>query len=192
MERFIYGRRPFGFYRPRPFIGAPFIGGVLGGLVGSTLFNPYVYRPPFYGPPIYPYPYAYPYGYGGGFVIRCNDNIYRNHRTTVRALIGDGDTDRLFGNFQSIPKPPGNALNDFRGGANQITGTLLNSSGFLTLPGVVGQYSLARVRLRRVRFANSFMKLFTRFSGNGDWMLVTQGVAIPWDRTVLPLTIFPF
>lgn len=133
------------------------------------------------------------YGYGGGFVMRCNDNIYRTHRTTVKALIGDGDTDRYFSNFQTIPKPPGNALADFRAGANQFTGTLINSSGFLTLPGVAGQYSLARVRLRRARFANTFMKVFTRFSTtNADWMLVTQGIALPWDKTVLPLTIFTF
>lgn len=132
------------------------------------------------------------YGYGGGFVMRCNDNIYRTHRTTVRALVGDGDTNLLVVN-NNFARPPGNTLSDFRTGANQWTGTLVNSSGFLTLPGVAGQYSLSRVRLRKVRFANTFMKVFTRFSTtNADWMLVTQGVSIPWDKTVIPLTIFTF
>jgi hypothetical protein len=131
------------------------------------------------------------YGYGGGFVMRCSDGVYRNWRTTVKALVGDGDTDRLVGN-NNLARPPGNTLSDFRAGANQWTGTLVNSSGFLTLPGVAGQYSLARARLKKVRFANSFMKTFTRFTANGDWMLITQGVAVPWDKTVMPLTIFPY
>lgn len=131
-------------------------------------------------------------GYGGGFVMRCFDGVYRNWRTTVKALIGDGDSNLMFGNFNTFSRPPGNTLSDFRAGANQWTGTLVNSSGFLTLPGVAGQYSLARVRLRRVRFANSFMKTFTRFSANSDWMLITQGVAVPWDKTVMPLTLFPY
>lgn len=132
------------------------------------------------------------YGYGGGFVMRGNDGVYRNWRTTVKALIGDGDSDRMFGIFNTFSRPPGNTLSDFRAGANQWTGTLVNSSGFLTLPGVAGQYSLVRARLRKVRFANSFMKTFTRFSANSDWMLLTQGIAVPWDKTVMPLTLFPF
>lgn len=131
------------------------------------------------------------HSYGGGFNMRCNDGVYRLHRTTVKALIGDGDTNLLQVAATQLPKIPGNALVDFRAGANTWTGTLANSSGFLTLPGVAGQYSLARVRLRNVRFANTFMKLFTRFSSTTDWILLTQGVTVPWDKTVLPLTIFP-
>lgn len=131
------------------------------------------------------------HSYGGGFNMRCNDGVYRLHRTTVKAMIGDGDTNLLQVAATQLPKIPGNALVDIRAGANVFTGTLVNSSGFLTLPGVAGQYSLARVRLRNVRFANSFMKIFTRFSALNDWILLTQGVAVPWDKTVLPITIFP-
>lgn len=130
------------------------------------------------------------YGYGGGFTMRCNDNIYRNYRTTVKALIGDGAPNLFF--LNDIPRVPGNSLIDTRVAANSLTGTLINSSGFLSLPGVVGQYSLARVRLRKVRFANSSMRIFTRFSGNGDWVLLQQGIAVPWDKTVLPLSLIPF
>lgn len=131
------------------------------------------------------------YGYGGGFVMRCNDGTYRNHRTSVKALMGDGGTN-LFFSAMDLARVPGASLVDTRVATNSFSGTVINSSGFLSMTGVVGQYSLARVRLRRVRFANAGMKLFTRFSGNGDWLLLTHGIAVPWDKTVLPLTIFPF
>lgn len=128
--------------------------------------------------------------YGGGWVMKCNDGTARAYRCSVRALNGDGNSNLT---IVAAAGTPGNSLSDFRAGMNVFTGNLLNSPGFLTLPGVVGQYSLARVRLRRVRFANSFMPQFTRFStSSGDFILITQGVAIPWDKTVLPFTMFQF
>lgn len=128
--------------------------------------------------------------YGGGWVMKCNDGTARAHRCSVRALSGDGNANL---SLTASAQTPGNALSDFRTGANAFTGNLLNSPGFITLPGVAGQYSLARVRLRRVRFANSFMPQFTRFNtSSGDFILITQGVAIPWDKAVLPYTLFPF
>lgn len=133
------------------------------------------------------------HSYGGGFVMRCNDGVYRLHRTAVRTLSGDGNPGGFSGGSATSVRQPGNTLTDIRIGANFRTGALVNSNGILCLPGVVGQYSLSRARLRRITFANSFMVLFTRFgSPVQDWLLVTQGVAIPWDKTVLPLTIFPF
>ena len=121
--------------------------------------------------------------------MKCNDGTARAHRWSVRALNGDGNSNLT---IVTAAGTPGNSLSDFRAGMNVFTGNLLNSPGFLTLPGVVGQYSLARVRLRRVRFANSFMPQFTRFStSSGDFILITQGVAIPWDKTVLPFTMTP-
>lgn len=133
------------------------------------------------------------HSYGGGFVMRCNDGIYRTHRTAVRTLSGDGNPGGFAAGSANIVRQPGNTLIDIRVGANFRTGALVNSNGILCLPGVVGQFSLSRVRLRRITFANTFMVLFTRFgSSTQDWLLVSQGVAIPWDKTVLPITIFPF
>lgn len=127
--------------------------------------------------------------YGGGFIMKCNDGTFRNHRTTVRALAGDGNATLNY----NIAQTPGNSLSDFRPAALPQTGQILSSSGFLTLPGVAGQYSLARCRLRKVIFSNIFMPQFTRFgASNSDYILITQGVAFPWDKTVIPLTLFPF
>lgn len=128
--------------------------------------------------------------YGGGWVMKCNDNVARAYRCSVRALSGDGNANLT---LVAAAQTPGNALSDIRAGANVFTGNLLNSPGFLTLPAVVGQYSLSRVRLRRVRFANIFMPQFTRFNtSSGDFILMTQGVAVPWDKAVLPFTLFQF
>lgn len=135
--------------------------------------------------------------YVGGFVMRCNDGVFRNHRTAVRALIGDGGPN-LVSSAYNIQNIPGSALTDFRVCANTETGALLNSYGFLSSPrdssgnAVVGQYCLARCRLRNVRFVNSFMTRFTRFGSNGDFILLSSGVAWPWDKSVIPMTLFPY
>jgi hypothetical protein len=127
--------------------------------------------------------------YGGGFVMRDSSGTYRNYKTAVRALTGDGNAATAVASANI----PGNNLTDYRSGINSFTGNMLNSRGFLCLPGVPGQYSLARVALRRCRFANIFMPTFTRFSSGGnDFILLTQGVAVPWDKTILPYTLFPF
>ena len=132
--------------------------------------------------------------YVGGFVMRCNDGVYRNWRTTVRALAGDGNAD-LSGYLQNIP---GYYLNNILVGVNTELGTLMSSYAFLSSPRdsngnvVTGQYSLARCRLRNVRFVNNFMANFTRFNSNGDYLLLTDGVAWPWDKTVIPFTLFPY
>src|SRR5574337_104199 len=128
-------------------------------------------------------------GWGGGFVMKCADGVTRKYRTSVKALIGDGNAANTISN---VANPPGNTLTDFRAGANPMTGNILNSVAVLTLPGVAGQYSLGRVLLRKVRFTNTFMPTFYRFNSGNDFISLTQGVALPWDKTVLPFTLFPF
>lgn len=129
-------------------------------------------------------------GYGGGFVMKCSDGTTRNHRTSVKSLVGDGNANLITSGVANIP---GASLSDFRAGANPTTGNILNSQAVLTLPGVTGQFSLARVKLRKCIFANIFMPQFTRFSSNGDFILVgTKGAAIPWDKTVLPYSLWRF
>jgi hypothetical protein len=135
--------------------------------------------------------------YMGGFVMRCNDGVYRHHRVITRALIGDGGVN-LISSAYNIQQPPGPFLTDIRVGANTETGGLLASYAFLGSPRdssgnpVVGQYSLARCRLRNVRFSNNFMTRFTRFNYGGNFILLTHGVAWPWDNSVIPITLFPY
>jgi len=135
--------------------------------------------------------------YLGGFLMKCNDGVYRFWRTTVRALIGDGGPNGVSSQY-NIQNIPGNSLSDIRVGANTEIGSLVNSYAFLSSPRdgsgnpVAGQYCLARCRLRNVRFANSFMTRLTRFYSNGPFILLTQGVAWPWDNSVIPHTLFPF
>lgn len=128
-------------------------------------------------------------GWSGGFAMKCNDGVTRFHRTLVKALIGDGLANNTTPN---VANPPGNQLTDFRPGLNPTTGNVLNSNAVLCLPGVAGQFSLARVQFRKLRIANAFMPFMYRFSSNGNFILLQQGVSLPWDNTVLPYTLLPF
>ena len=121
--------------------------------------------------------------------MKCNDGVTRFHRTLVKALIGDGNAGNTTPN---VAQPPGNTLTDGRAAVNGTTGNVLNSNAVLCLPGVVGQFSLARVMLRKMRVANTVMPFMYRFISNGDFLLLQQGLALPWDKTVLPYTILPF
>jgi hypothetical protein len=132
------------------------------------------------------------FGYGGGMGMRCNDGIVRNYRLLSKASTGDGNATPNFNSLGSLSNIFGNALTDYRIALTPIYGSIMSSQAILCLPGVVGQYSLARVRLRTIRFTNSSMPLFTRFNSNGDFIQLTQGLALIWDKTVLPLTMFPF
>lgn len=128
-------------------------------------------------------------GYSGGFVMRDNGGTFRNHLTLSKALAGDGnDTFSTYG-FADITGP---SLTNLTASITPSLGYVIASPGLLSLMNVINQYSLARARLRKVRFTNTALPLFSRFSSGGDWLQVTQGVAIPWDKTVLPFTLFPF
>jgi hypothetical protein len=128
-------------------------------------------------------------GWSGGFFMKCNDGVTRTHRTLVKALIGDGNAGNTTPN---VAQPPGNTLTDVRAGVNGTTGNVLNSNAVLCLPAVAGQFSLARVLMRKMRIANTIMPFMYRFVSNGDFILLQQGLALPWDKTVLPYSILPF
>lgn len=128
-------------------------------------------------------------GWSGGFAMKCNDGVTRFHRTCVKALIGDGLANNTTPN---LANPPGNSLSDVRPAMNGVTGNVLNSTAILTLPGVLNQFSLARCLMRKMRVANTAMPLFYRITNNGNFLLVQQGLCLPWDNTVLPYSIIPF
>lgn len=128
-------------------------------------------------------------GWSGGFAMKCNDGTTRFHKSCVKALVGDGAPNNL---SNANPYPPGNSLSDVRTAVNGTTGNVLNSNVILTMPGVSGQYSLARCLLRKLRIANTAMPLFYRISSNGNFILLQQGVCLPWDNTVVPYSLIPF
>jgi len=131
------------------------------------------------------------YGYGGGFVMRCNDGVYRNYRMLSKANTGDGNPSPNFSSLGALAQSFSNTLVDARVALTPVYGSVMTSQAILCLPGVVSQFSLARVRLRTIRFSNTLLPLFTRFESNGDFIQMSQAIAIVWDKTVLPFTLFP-
>lgn len=137
---------------------------------------------------------AYQQSYGGGFVMRCADGVIRNQYTVGRALGGGGNNSTnaagSTGGYSPFMQVPGNSSANALSVVNPILGTVLTTYGYLSYSGTIGQYSLARVKLRKVRFATISIPIYTRLSADGDYILLQQGVCLPWDKTVLPYPIF--
>lgn len=121
--------------------------------------------------------------YSGGFVMRTHSSdtiTNRPYRTLVKALRGDGTPD-VFG-----------SLSDYRVGYNTITGTIPISDALLCLPGVSNQYSLARVRLRTVKFTGTHVPKHHRIGLNGEFIQMQNGICWPWDNTIIPFQLLQF
>lgn len=122
--------------------------------------------------------------YGGGFLMRTHSadpTTIRKHRILVKALRGDG-----------LPDVFGQNLNDYRIGYNTVAGTVPISDSLLCLPGIQGQYSLARVRLRTVKFTGTQVPKHHRLGQNGEFIQLQNGICWPWDNTIQVLQLLPF
>jgi hypothetical protein len=71
---------------------------------------------------------------------------------------------------------------------NSFDNTELSSDGILYLDDVPGQFSMARARLRRVRFTGRTRQ--RPFRLGQEWFLIDQTVAWPWDNAIVPLRLF--
>jgi hypothetical protein len=122
--------------------------------------------------------------YGGGWVMKSHEsdsggNVngpgMRNYRTLVKALRGDGTPDVF-----------GQNMTNFTLGYNTIAGTVPESNGILGLPGVPGQFSLARVQLRSCIFTGTHIPAYHRLGTNGSFIQIQNGICWPWDNTIVP------
>jgi len=123
-------------------------------------------------------------GYGGGFYMgthRSDTTIARKHRTLVKAMRGDGTPDVF-----------GQQLSDYRVGYNTVAGTIPSSDAILCLPGISNQFSLARARLRSVKFTGTHVPQHHRIGLNGEWIQMPRGICWPWDNTIIPFQLLLF
>ncbi len=118
--------------------------------------------------------------FGHGFAMKGTDGVVRTHYASAKSLSGDASP--VFGVN----------LTDFRLGFNTSRGSVLASDIVLTLPGVSGQYSLGRARIRTIKFTSTPLPLYHRFGvpGGTQFLNVQSGVAIIWDNTILPSNLF--
>jgi hypothetical protein len=122
--------------------------------------------------------------YGGGFVMRTHSGdatSARTYRTLVKAMRGDGTPDVF-----------GQNLSDYRIGYNTVAGTIPVSDGILALPGIANQYSIARCRLRTVKFTGTHVPPHHRIGLNGDFIQLQNGICWPWDNTIVPQQLLLF
>jgi len=141
-------------------------------------------------------------GYGGGFVMVTHSSDIsasppllnlRRYVTLVKATAGDGNADFGGSGGTGITNLCGPSLTDYRIALGPRSDAhILASKGILCLPSVLNQFSLSRVKLRRLRFSSTVLPLFSRFESEGDFIQLYQGLALPWDKTVLPFTLYPF
>ncbi len=122
--------------------------------------------------------------YGGGFTMRSHSSdptTIRKYRTLVKAIRGDG-----------LPDVFGQNLSDYKIGYNTVAGTVPISDALLCLPGTINQYSLARVRLRTVKFTGTQIPKHHRLGSNGEFIQLQNGICWPWDNTIQVLQLLPF
>jgi hypothetical protein len=116
---------------------------------------------------------------GNGFWMKDTTGTIRVHRMLSKSLAGDGSP-----SF-------GANLTDIKLAFNTTRGTIIASDGVLCLPGVTGQFSLGRVRLRTLKFTSTQLPLYHRFgTPSGQFLNIQNGIAIIWDNTILPSNLF--
>jgi hypothetical protein len=122
--------------------------------------------------------------YNNGFRMIGQDGVLRNWTTLVRAPMGSFTNTSFVsvgnGLLQGITS--GSSWN--RIDVNDHTNKRLITDGVLHL-NQSGSFSMARCRLRRVRFTTAMTPTGTRF-GN-DWIHMKSGILWPWNNTRLPL-----
>jgi hypothetical protein len=133
--------------------------------------------------------------YGGGFVMRSHSSdttTARAYRTLVKAMMGDGLIQVNGGNLNPAQGVFGQDLSDFRLGFNTVAGTIPVSDGILCLPSVSNQFTLARARLRTVKFTGTHVPKHHRIGLNGEFIQMQNGICWPWDNTIIPVQLLLF
>lgn len=118
--------------------------------------------------------------YGGGFyAINHPDNTTYKTLTLARSIFSDAGTE--WGGV-SAGRNNGAVFNSYQN-------KFLFSDGVLALPSTPGQFSIARFRLRRVRFMAPIVPQFQRIGNNGEWIHMMNGIMWPWDNALLPYNL---
>jgi hypothetical protein len=128
--------------------------------------------------------------YGGGFAMVGTDGITRKHDVLVKSMTGDsnfgnGSNGAIFGTV------PGTSLSNFTNGFNVYNGTAVSSECILSTHATVGQFCLARCKLKNVRIAGPYIPAFHKIGNVGQYIHLTNGICWPWDNTILPFNLMP-
>lgn len=73
---------------------------------------------------------------------------------------------------------------------NVFTNKFLMMDILLGLSSVTQQFSLGRVRCRRMRFTVPIIPAMQRLGDLGEWLYVNSSIMWPWDNSLLPYSLF--
>lgn len=111
------------------------------------------------------------------------DGITRSHQLLSRNLVGD-TANLSIGTTYTV----GFNL-DSRLGYQAKTSQVILGEALISSASTVGQYSLARARMRPIRFTFGSMPQNFTVGNNGEFIHTVNGLLLPWDGSILPYPI---
>jgi hypothetical protein len=118
--------------------------------------------------------------YYSKFSMKGADGTTRTYKLLTRSTWGDGGTGMYGTNLTNSAA----VMNDYWTG-------ILMSDGILSCTGTAGQFSLARCRLRNVKFLGAFLPNYQRIGNSGEWIHINNGILWPWDNSQMPVNLMP-
>lgn len=131
--------------------------------------------------------------YANGFKMVCQDGVTRDWTVMTRVPVASGE----HVSYQLTPASGGLWYGISRASPlisrvhfNTFSGSYLTSDAVLMQTGSIAnqQYSLSRVRLRRLRFTGRNTLPYLRLGEK--WIHIGGGVMWPWDGSELPMGLF--
>lgn len=113
------------------------------------------------------------------------DGTTRTHNLISRNLVGDTANNNI-GNSYTVG-PGLTSVLGYNSRTTQVlmTETLMSSNSSVT----VGQFSLARARMRQIRFTFNTLPSYYTVGNSGEYLHLVNGLLMPWDGAILP---YPF
>lgn len=130
--------------------------------------------------------------YYNGFNMVCRDGQVRKWTTLVRSPMGTGNNSSYTGNAYGTGQWQQFGLPAWRFAS---IGYDLDDDQYITTDGILSlstdsQFSVARARLRRVRFSSADLPTGARIGDpiteTGGWVHFINGILLPWDNSALP------
>lgn len=122
------------------------------------------------------------------FAMVGNDGTARACQLMTKNLAADGATNSTPSN--SLPYTIGPNLSSLLV-QQSVAGKVFYSDALISHVATVGQFSLARAKLRNIAFTGSSMPAYHLVGDNGEFIHVANGVLWPWDGSILPYNLLP-
>lgn len=133
------------------------------------------------------------YGYGHGWHMIVGNGTPLRGWAAIKHQTGDTYNNNA---YAGIPFVCGQCLQSLGNGLynniwfNPFTNKFFLSDAVWGTDASGSEHTLARCRIRRVRFIAPIIQTMQRLGDQGEWLHVKNGILWPWDNAVLPASIF--